>query len=85
MAPRPHRAPNLAESRRLHSPWRRGLLALFGALLLAVAAYGALWPAQPPDAWLAIGIVAFGLLGLDALDAAWRCRRSLLGRIGPLP
>jgi fatty acid desaturase len=85
MASQQRRRSNEAKSRRLASPWRRSLLALFGLLLLGVAGYGVLSPAQPLDLWLLMAALAFGLLGLDALDAALRCRRSLLGRIGPLP
>lgn len=59
--------------------------AIVGALFLAVgvAILPAAWPSTPLGAVAAAALV--GGLGLEAIIAALRGRRSLLSRIGPLP
>ncbi len=59
--------------------------AIVGALFLAVgvAILPAAWPSTPLGAVTAAALV--GGLGLEAIIAALRGRRSLLSRIGPLP
>jgi hypothetical protein len=69
---------------RNRSTGQRWADACIGALFVGCAAtILALFPLSDWKAMLAAAAL-FGL-GLDALHAAWRPRRSLLSRIGPLP
>jgi hypothetical protein len=61
----------------------RGITAGIGLLFAALGAWIAV---EIADAWPAyLAAVIVGGLGIDAILAALRGRRSLLSRIGPLP
>jgi hypothetical protein len=62
----------------------RIFLAAFGAFLAGVGVYAAFFSAAPA-AWVVIGGLVLVWLGGDAVHSAWRCKPSLLSRIGPLP
>jgi uncharacterized membrane protein YqjE len=63
---------------------QRWAAACIGALfVLCAAAILALFPLSDWKAMLAVVVLL--LLGVDALLAAWKARRSLLSRLGPLP
>lgn len=67
------------------SKTQRAVGALFGVFLVGLALM-ILATSEPSTRLGAIAAaIVIGGLGLDLLHSAWRNRRSLLSRIGPLP
>lgn len=70
----------------IQPPGSRFVSAAFGLLFVAVAVVVFfLAPVAPYPVGATIAGVVIGALGLEALVAALRNRRSLASRIGPLP
>lgn len=65
-------------------PLHRLVTAAIGLLLMGIAAYASFVAGL--DGWGAVAVAAvLGLLGVQAIVAAWRGRVAWLARIGPLP
>jgi hypothetical protein len=63
----------------------RPVTALFGVVFLGAAIAVAVKVGADLDVSAVLAVLILGSLGVDALVAAVRKRRSLLSRIGPLP
>lgn len=77
MSPSPETPPPKGPSTRVETAFGLGLV----AVAIAIVVYAD--PGVGLGAWVAAALV--GGLGLEAVIAAARGRRSLLSRIGPLP
>ncbi|MEW5739970.1 MAG: hypothetical protein AB1938_13645 [Myxococcota bacterium] len=63
----------------------RGLNFGLGALLLGAGVYALVTSGGEGSHWRLLGAGVAAVLGLEAVVSAVRNRRSLLGRLGPLP
>ena len=69
----------------LRSTTSRVVTALFGVVLLAVGAYILVSDEGRWEFGPLLAAAVIGLLGFDAVLSAFRNKRALVSRIGPLP
>lgn len=78
---RPTPEPQKQPANRIH----RTVTGAAGAALIAAAVAIVWWVDDTMFIGGVCAAIVLGMLGIDACAAAWRGRRSLLERIGPLP